>query len=272
MIKMNQGFSPVFPPSPRTLRTALLAAAFLLPCEVRAESVASKVRQGNQRYEQKMYDQALQHYSEALAPDPARNEIRYNLGNTLYRQGKFAEAATELRKAAGAPSAALQAKSLFNLGNALYRANDFQGALSQYTAALKVNPGDADTKHNLELALKKLEEQKQQQKDSPDRNRSDQDKKQEEKKQDSSSSPPEQQKKENAPQKSGQEEKREPQKSESSSGGEQKQANPPPSSQEKKMDLQEAERLLQAMEAKERQEQLRQLQLLHRQKGREKDW
>jgi Ca-activated chloride channel homolog len=265
--------SPGSPPQNRglTLGSLFVAALFCMGA-AQAESVASKVKQGNLRYDQKMYDQALQHYSEALAPDSNRTEIRYNLGNTLYRQGKFPEAATELRKAAGSTDPALQAKAHYNLGNALFRANDFQGALSEYTAALKIDSRDPDAKHNLELALRKLEEQKQpQKKDSKDQNKSDKDK-QDDSKQEKNKSSADSKQKEPPQKDSG--EKQDPQKSQPSppSPGEEKQLNPPQQGQGKMMDPKEAERLLQAMEAKERQEQLHQLQLLRRQKSREKDW
>jgi Ca-activated chloride channel homolog len=50
----------------------------------------------------------------------------------------------------------------FNLGNTLYQKKDFGGAAAAYRDALRLLPGDADTRHNLELALRAEEKQKQQ--------------------------------------------------------------------------------------------------------------
>ena len=251
----------------RSSRMIVPVMVFLWATAMRADSTASKVKQGNLRYEQKMYDQALQQYSEALAAEPHRNEVRYNLGNTFYRQGKYTEAATELKRAYTTDNKGLQAKAHYNLGNTLYKANDFQGAVAEYTAALKANSRDPDAKYNLELALRKLEEQQQQQQDKQDKDQPD-DKKKEDRKssgqeQKQKDSPRDQSKKEQDQQKSSAE-KKQPE--------EQKQPAQTGASQGKEMDPKEAERLLQAMEAKERQEQLHQLQLLRRQKGLGKDW
>ena len=51
----------------------------------------------------------------------------------------------------------------YNLGNALYKSGKYQECIDAYKNALRKMPGDMDAKHNLQLAMKKLEMQKQQQ-------------------------------------------------------------------------------------------------------------
>ncbi len=55
------------------------------------------------------------------------------------------------------------AKNAYNMGNSLYRGEKLPEAAQMYTASLMANPNDANARHNLELVLKKLQQQKQQQ-------------------------------------------------------------------------------------------------------------
>jgi Ca-activated chloride channel family protein len=235
-----------------------VALLFITPVAL-ADSVPSKVKQGNQRYDQKMYEQALQLYSEALQQQPDRREINYNLANTLYRLDKHREAATELKKAEGTNDSGLRRKAAYNLGNALFKAGQFQEAADQYTQVLQMDPGDVDAKYNLELALKKLEEQQKQKSQGKD------DKKQDQSKQDQSKQNPSE----------GQQSQEQQSKQDQKSAGrdESRQAEEKrPLQDPKGLSRQDAERLLQAMEAKERQELERQLQKVRRGTVQGRDW
>jgi Ca-activated chloride channel family protein len=250
----------------------ILRILWLLPfiggsLSLRAESLASKVKKGNVRYDQKMYDQALQIYSEALLEAPDRLELNYNLANTFYRQGKHKEAAAELKKAMEARDSTLQSRAHYNLGNTYFQAQQYQQAVEEYIKTLQVNPKDTDTKYNLELALKKLEEQKQQsqdkkqdQKQDPDKQQSQQDKDQKQ----------ENQKEQEQPSKDepAKDQKANPQKEEQAKSQDANDAKFQP----KDLSRQDAEKLLQAMETKEREELLRQLQKIRRSAVFGRDW
>lgn len=54
----------------------------------------------------------------------------------------------------------LRQRAFYNLGGARLAADDPAGAVSAYEEALRLDPSDADAKHNLELALRRLEEQR----------------------------------------------------------------------------------------------------------------
>jgi Ca-activated chloride channel homolog len=100
----------------------------------------------------------------ALAADttPVR---AYQAGNAYYRMRRYEDAAVRYRLAAGGPPA-VRRPSLFNLGNSLVRAAEeapergqlLVDAIAVYQEALRLDPTDHDAKWNLELALKRLEE------------------------------------------------------------------------------------------------------------------
>jgi Ca-activated chloride channel homolog len=100
----------------------------------------------------------------ALAADTT--PIRaYNAGNAYYRMRRYEDAAVRYRLAAAGPPAVRQ-PSVFNLGNSLVRAAEeapergqlLLDAIAAYEEALRLDPADHDAKWNLELALKRLEE------------------------------------------------------------------------------------------------------------------
>ncbi len=246
-----------------------------------AQSTSARVRQGNRQYEEKNYEQALQQYSEALAADPNRGEIRYNLGNTLHRLGKHQEAVTELKKAAGSSSPSLQPLAHYNLGNVLYQSGDYQGAVREYSSALKSNAADKDAKHNLEVALRKLQEEQQKQSQDKKEKSEEKDKQNDQQKQQGKNDPQDknqpqgkdQEKQDPSKEKDGKDPKQQPSdanQEKQSPASEQKQ-NPSPQSW-KNIGPKEAEQILKAMEAKEGQELQRQLQLVRQKQGKERDW
>ncbi len=137
----------------------LLAAPFLAAPALSGETVAGKNREGNQLFAQGRYAEAEKAYVEALAKVPSRPELIYNHGNSLIMQKKNDLALQQLRQAASKGGQGLQASAWYNSGNALYEMDRFQDAVQAYIQALRANPADRDAKHNLELALKKMEQQ-----------------------------------------------------------------------------------------------------------------
>jgi len=98
--------------------------------------------------------------AQRLAPDSPT--ALYNLG-TGHLHALDPRAITELETLLEAAPPELVADAAYNLGNARFAANDFQGAIEAYKQTLRTESAYEDAKHNLELALQKLEEQQQQQ-------------------------------------------------------------------------------------------------------------
>lgn len=153
--------------SRRWLMTVLLAAP-LLAGFTWPGTVEWLCARGVARYREGEYGEATRAFTRALEHDPGNATLRYNRGSALYRQGRFPEAAEVLEAAASAEDTGLRRDAHYNLGNARFRQSDFEAAIEAYKEALRLDPGDMDAKHNLELAQrlqKQREEQEQQQRD-----------------------------------------------------------------------------------------------------------
>jgi len=236
---------------------------FLGSVSANAASLASKNRSGNRLFEQGKYQDAEKAYLDAQGGAPGRPELVYNLGNSLLKQKKYDQALQSLRQAIGKADKGLQAKAWFNSGNALYETGNYRDAAQAYIQSLRINPGDRDAKYNLELAMKKMQEQQKQQSEGKKDNDKDQNKQDSKEDQQKSGAQSEKQKKEQ----------------QSSAGNEQKQQNksekPPPQQADRSTNSLSKERALQILDALRDQELADQRKLLERQarhKATGKDW
>jgi Ca-activated chloride channel family protein len=120
-------------------------------------------RAGRGEYEKGNHPQALESFEGAARTRPQDPVARFNVADGLYKTGKYDEAATLFRALGADPSSPLAAAARFNLGNSLYQKKDYEGAVKAYRDALRVAPDDEETRRNLELALRNLQEQKKKQ-------------------------------------------------------------------------------------------------------------
>lgn len=124
-------------------------------------NAASLNNEGNEAFRNQEYGAALQAYEQAEQESPDMAEPVYNAGNTHYRQQRYGAAQQSHEKALSIAEADLAQSATFNLGNVLFNAASLEEAIEAYKQALRMNPDDADAKHNLELALRELQEQQQ---------------------------------------------------------------------------------------------------------------
>ena len=118
--------------------------------------------QGNEHFENAAYPAALDDYRQAQVAAPDRPEPYYNAANAYNRQGEVAGAQAQTQQALKTAEDELAAQAWYNLGNAYFDAQQWQAAVEAYKEALRITPDDQDAKHNLELALQKLQDQQQQ--------------------------------------------------------------------------------------------------------------
>jgi Ca-activated chloride channel family protein len=119
---------------------------------------------GRKQYAGGNHPQALSAFERAARARPTDPRGIFNLGDGLYKNGKFDEAATLFQALGANPASPLAERSRYNLGNALYQKKDYRGAIQGYRDALHLDPNDLETRRNLELALRALKEQEEQQK------------------------------------------------------------------------------------------------------------
>ncbi|MFT5369054.1 MAG: Ca-activated chloride channel family protein [Candidatus Latescibacterota bacterium] len=139
------------------------------------DPVAKKNEAGNDLFDKGEYDAALAQYLDAQQNAPSRLELGFNVGDALYKQGKYDEAAQALGRVLESENQSLSAGAYYNLGNTFFRQEKYQEAVGAYKKALMMNPNDQDAKVNLELALEKLQDQDKQDEDNKDQDKDDKD-------------------------------------------------------------------------------------------------
>src|SRR6267143_622340 len=145
-----------------------------------AQSERSFIREGNRSYKENKFTDAEVNYRKALEKNKDLHQGIFDLGDALYKQGRFGEAVEQYSSAAARTTdPPVKAQALHNLGNGLLKEQKLPESISAYKEALKLNPKDADTKYNLEYAkaLLKRQEQQQQQNQKKDQKKDDKQKK-----------------------------------------------------------------------------------------------
>jgi Ca-activated chloride channel family protein len=144
----------------------------------------SKAAEAEKNYRAGNFAQAFENYKQAQIEDPGNEKLKYNLGNTSYKLGKFDEASNIYKSlAAGAQEKNLKEKSFYNLGNTYYRLGKLEDSEKSYMEALKLDSNDMQAKKNLEKVreeMKKRQKDEKERKDNkskqPDKNKKGQDK------------------------------------------------------------------------------------------------
>jgi len=124
----------------------------------RAEPYIFLIRKGNSYYKKELYQEALSCYSKAQQKREKEIEPLFNSGSTLYMMEDYVGAIDAFTKVLQEKNTDLKHKAYYNLGNSYYKLGEYDKAASNYIKALELNPHDFNTKHNLEMALQKIEE------------------------------------------------------------------------------------------------------------------
>ena len=122
------------------------------------------VRRGNRDFRKENYREADIDYRKALVKDSLSVAANYNLANTLYRQGDYAQAAQTLERIKDvAPVTQYSADWYFNVGDAALQQQDYQKAVEAFGESLIRRPDDLQAKENFIYAKKMLQNQQNQQ-------------------------------------------------------------------------------------------------------------
>lgn len=144
------------------LLSILIASLFCLPLWGQKQ-VRDLTRSGNKLYRSKEYSKAEIDYRKALEVNKSNRTTIFNLANVLYRTDRGEEAGKlyqSLTPHLSLLSSTEAADLTHNAGNTAFRAKQLEPAIEYYKESLRRRPSDEDTRYNLALAQKLLEEQK----------------------------------------------------------------------------------------------------------------
>jgi tetratricopeptide (TPR) repeat protein len=157
---------------------------FILPVLVHGQAERKYIRQGNKQYKEELFDESEILYRKALEKELQSYSGEFNLGDALYKQEKFEDAARSFHKLAENQTDPIKLGELYhNLGNSMLQANQLEASIEAYKQALRNNPADDETRHNLAYAQQMQQQQQDQDKQDQDQDQ-DQDKQDQDQNQD----------------------------------------------------------------------------------------
>ena len=147
------------------MRKFLTILFLLLSVSAFAQVDKKDVRRGNRQFAKAKYGDADISYRKGLNADSTSVASAYNLGNNLYRQGNFAEAGKYYQQAMRhIPETRSVRKqnaegfdTFFNIGDAALQQKQYRAAMEAFVQALIINPDDLEAKENYVYARKMLE-------------------------------------------------------------------------------------------------------------------
>lgn len=132
----------------------------ILPCCYsfgQSQETEKIIQTGNDFYKQQQYDKAAAEYKNAIAIEPANSKAKFNLANTIVKQGKPDEAIRSFTEITGnTKETELKAKGFYNKGAVLSQQKKLEESIDAYKNALRQNPDDKEARENLQKALLEL--------------------------------------------------------------------------------------------------------------------
>jgi len=147
-----------------------------LPVLVHGQAERKFIRQGNKQYKEEVFDESEILYRKALEKEQQSYSGEFNLGDAMYKQEKFEDAARSFHKLAENQTDPIKLGELYhNIGNSFLKANQIEASIEADKQALRNNPEDNETRHNLAYAQQKQQQQQDQQNQDQDKQDQDQD-------------------------------------------------------------------------------------------------
>merc|ERR1712166_718343 len=99
-------------------------------------------------------------YRKSLEKDQDYFNAYFNLADAIYKQERYEESSALFDALKdNAPTETDLAKVYHNLGNSLVKEKKLEEAIEAYKSALRINPKDKDTRHNLAITHKQKQQQ-----------------------------------------------------------------------------------------------------------------
>ena len=227
------------------LYVLICIASLLVSVDAAGQVDKKDVRRGNRDFRKENFREAEIDYRKALVKDSMSVAANYNLANTLYREGDFAQAQQALERVKDvAPMSGSAADYYFNLGDAALQQKDYQKAVEAFGESLIRRPEDLQAKENFIYAKKMLQNQQQnQQNQNNDQNQDNQDQNQDNQNNQD----------QNDDQDKNDDQNKDDQQNQDQNGGQDQKEQP--QGQQPKITPQAAQQMLQAIQAKEKETQ-----------------
>ena len=146
------------------MKNTLYIFILLLPFLTNAQNKKTHLRNGNYLYEDSLFNDAEMKYRKSLEKDQDYFTASYNLADAVYKQERFEESSSLFEGLIdNAKTKNEKAKLYHNLGNSLFKQQKLKESIRAYKHALKNNPKDEETRHNLAFAQKMLQQQEENQ-------------------------------------------------------------------------------------------------------------
>lgn len=146
------------------MRKFLIFISLLVSVTAFAQVDKKDVRRGNRQFGKAKYGDADISYRKALNADSTSVPAAYDLANNLYRQGDFAGAGKSYQQALRHIPEAKPRKqadyafdTYFNAGDAALQQKQYRAAMESFIQALLIRPDDMEAKENYVYARKMLE-------------------------------------------------------------------------------------------------------------------
>ena len=122
------------------------------------------IRRGNRSFRDSLFVDADVNYRKALDVNPKSAIAMFNLGNALLGQNKPQEALEQYANAANLEQDKEALAQIYhNIGVIFHEQKDYAKAIEAYKQSLRNNPNVDETRYNLALAQKQLNDQQQNQ-------------------------------------------------------------------------------------------------------------
>jgi len=122
------------------------------------------LRSGNKLYNDSLFIKAEVDYRKALDINPKSTDAMFNLGNALLMQQKAKEAMEQYESVSKVEKDKSKLAEIYhNMGVILQSAKQYPQCIEAYKESLRNNPKDDETRYNLALAQKLLNDQQQNQ-------------------------------------------------------------------------------------------------------------
>lgn len=138
----------------------------LTGCELTTRHLG--IAYGNFEFSQGRFSEAADRYASAQArteDDDLDRLIEFNTGSVRYAIGDVDSAVSYWTSSEDSEDALVRFRSAYNLGVLLFQQGRYRQAYEQFRSSLRIEPGDTDAQHNLELAFNRWQNTSQAQSD-----------------------------------------------------------------------------------------------------------